>query len=39
MKLDLARNRLLTYGTVFAMINMLFAFGALVTGMFGALLP
>lgn len=32
MKLDMARNRLLTYGTIFALINMLFAFAAVVTG-------
>ena len=32
MKLDMSRNRLLTYGTIFALVNMLFAFAAVVTG-------
>jgi len=35
VKLDMARNKLLTIGTVFALVNMCFAFGALVSGIFG----
>jgi len=35
VKLDMARNKLLTIGTVFALINLCFAFGALVSGIFG----
>lgn len=35
VKLDMARNKLLTIGTIFALVNMCFAFGALVSGIFG----
>lgn len=35
MQLDLARNRLLTIGTIFALVNLCFAFGAMIAGVFG----
>ncbi|KAM3572835.1 hypothetical protein VYU27_005194 [Nannochloropsis oceanica] len=35
VKLDMARNKLLTIGTLFALVNLCFAFGALVSGIFG----
>lgn len=35
VKLDMARNKLLTIGTLFALVNLCFAFGALISGIFG----
>lgn len=35
MQLDLARNRLLTIGTLFALANLCFAFGSMIAGIYG----
>lgn len=35
MQLDLARNRLLTIGTIFALANLCFAFGSMIAGVYG----
>lgn len=35
MKLDIARNRLITADTIFTLFGMIFAMGALVAGLFG----
>jgi Mg2+ and Co2+ transporter CorA len=35
VKLDIARNKLLTAGTIMALISACLSFGAVVTGLFG----